>query len=324
MEYRQLPGTDLKVSRACLGTMTFGSQVDEAAARNMIDVCLNAGVNFFDTANAYNKGRSEEILGRLFEGRRDRIILASKVFNKMGDGPDDSGLSRSAILKAIDASLKRLNTDYLDIYYLHQPDYNTPLEETLETMNGVVRAGKVRYVATSNFAAWQIAHIFCLSERSGWQAPRVAQPMYNLLARGLEQEYVPCMLHMGVSSFVYNPLAGGLLTGKQNLTSGPLAGTRFDGNQMYLNRYWNEAVFRAVEELKNIAVGCGRTLIEMSLGWLLGRPGVDGVILGASRPEQLADNLRTIERSRPLEPQVLEACDAVWGSLRGVAPKYNR
>jgi 1-deoxyxylulose-5-phosphate synthase len=324
MEYRSLPGTDLQVSRACLGTMTLGSQADETAARNMIDLCLDAGVNFFDTANAYNKGRSEEILGGLFQGRRDRIVLASKVFNKMGDGPDDSGLSRAAILKAIDASLKRLKTDYLDIYYLHQPDYNTTLEESLETMDGLVRAGKVRYVATSNFAAWQITRILCLCDKNGWQAPRIAQPMYNLLARGPEQEYLPCMLQLGVSSFVYNPLAGGLLTGKQNLTSGPLAGTRFDGNQMYLNRYWNEAVFGAVEELKKIAAGSGRTLIEMSFGWLLGRPGVDGVILGASRPEQLAENLRTIERSRPLEPQVLEACDAVWGSLRGVAPKYNR
>jgi aryl-alcohol dehydrogenase-like predicted oxidoreductase len=324
MEYRPLPGTDLQVSRACLGTMTFGSQADETAARNMIDLCLDAGVNFFDTANAYNKGRSEEILGGLFQGHRDRIVLASKVFNKMGDGPDDSGLSRAAILKAIDASLKRLKTDYLDVYYLHQPDYNTPLEESLETLDGLVRAGKVRYVATSNFAAWQITRIFCLCDKNGWPAPRIAQPMYNLLARGPEQEYLPCMLQLGVSSFVYNPLAGGLLTGKQNLTSGPLAGTRFDGNQMYLNRYWNEAVFHAVEELKKIAVGSGRTLIEMSLGWLLGRPGVDGVILGASRPEQLAENLRTIERRRPLEPQVLEACDAVWGSLRGVAPKYNR
>jgi aryl-alcohol dehydrogenase-like predicted oxidoreductase len=304
--------------------MTFGSQVDEAGARSMVDGCLESGLNFFDTANAYNQGRSEEILGRLLHGRRHQVVLASKVFNKMGDQPDDKGLSPAAIRKAIEASLKRLNADYIDVYYLHQPDYAVPLEATLEAMDQLVRQGKVRYTATSNFAAWQIERMFCLCEENQWQPPWIAQPMYNLLARGAEQEYFPCLVDRGVSSFVYNPLAGGLLSGKQRLESGPLAGTRFDGNQMYMNRYWHQAMFQAVEELRNIAAGCGRTLVELALGWLLDRPGVTGIILGASRPEQVAQNLQAIENHRPLGADVLEACDAVWARLRGPLPKYNR
>ena len=323
MEYRLLAGTDLRVSRICFGTMTFGSQVDGDSACKMVDRCLDEGVSFFDTANSYNKGRSEEILGRILKGRRHQVIVASKVFNKMGDGPDESGLSRAAINKAIDASLSRLNTDYLDIYYLHQPDSNAPIEETLETMHRLVQQGKVRYPATSNYSAWQMCRIFWLCYKNGWRPPWIAQPMYNLLARGIEQEYLPFTRGFGISSFVYNPLAGGLLTGKHRPQAGPAAGTRFDGNQMYLNRYWHEEAFQAVEELAKIAAGCGRTLVELALVWVQQQPGVDGVILGASRMEQLEENLRAVQ-GRPLEQPVLEACDAVWARLRGVTPSYNR
>ena len=323
METRLLPGTDLKVSRVCLGTMTFGSQVDEANARHMVDCCLDAGVNFIDTANAYNKGLAEEILGRILDGRRSHVILASKVFNKMGEASDDKGLSRQAIYKAIDSSLARLKTDYLDIYYLHQPDYDTPIEESLEVLHRLVERGKIRRLATSNYSAWQICRMLWLCEKQGWPPPRISQPMYNLLARGIEQEYLPFTREFGVSSIIYNPLAGGLLTGKHLRECGPLPGTRFDGNQMYLNRYWHEANFRAVEELAAIAAGCGRTLTELSLQWVYQQPGVDGVILGASRLEQLQENLQAIEGG-PLEPPVLDACDGVWTRLRGVTPKYNR
>ena len=318
-----LPGSDLKVSRVSMGTMTFGAQVDEAAAGRMVDRCLEAGVNFFDTANSYNKGASEQTLGRILKGRRNRVVVASKVFNKMGEAPEESGLSRAAIFKAVDATLARLDTDYLDIYYLHQPDSNTPIEETLETMARLVEQGKVRYPATSNFSAWQLCRILWLSEKNGWPPPLVSQPMYNLIARGLEQEYLPFTRQFGVSNFVYNPLAGGLLTGKQRLDSGPIAGTRFDGNPMYLTRYWHEEDFRAVEELARVAARAGRTLVEMSLVWVLQQAGVDGVILGASRMEQLEQNLAAVD-GKPLDPEVLEACDAVWARLRGVTPKYNR
>lgn len=322
MEYRTVAG-DLKVSRVVMGTMTFGSQVDEPTAARTVDRCLDAGINFFDTANSYNKGVSEEIFGRVIRGRRDRVVVASKVFNKMGEEPEDSGLSRAAITKAIDASLRRLGMDYLDVYYLHQPDIQVPLEDTLETMEGLVRQGKVRYPATSNYAAWQLCRILWLCEKNGWKPPLISQPMYNLMARGIEQEYLPFTSGFGIANFVYNPLAGGMLTGKQKRESGPIAGTRFDSNQMYLNRYWHDQMFEAVEALGGVAAGCGRTLVDLSLRWVLQQPGTDGVILGASRMEQLEENLRVVE-GPPLDLPTLDACDAVWGRLRGAVPKYNR
>ena len=323
MDYRAVAGGALRVSRVVMGTMTFGSQVDEPTAARMVERCLDAGVNFFDTANAYNKGLSEEMLGRILKGRRDKVIVASKVYNKMGEGPDESGLSRAAIFKAIDASLARLDTDYLDIYYLHQPDYQVPLEESLDAIQRLVEQGKVRQPAASNYSAWQLCRILWLCETNGWRPPLISQPMYNLLARSLEQEYLPCTRELGISSFVYNPLAGGLLTGKQRRDAGPMAGSRFDGNQIYLNRYWHDQAFDAVEELGRIAAACGRTLVELALVWVLQQPGVEGLILGASRMEQLEENLSAVEGA-PLEAATLEACDTVWGRLRGAVPKYNR
>ncbi len=184
MDKITLKHTDLNVSRICLGTMTFGSQTDEASATRMIDLCTESGINFLDTANVYNKGASEEMLGRVMGSRRRNFILASKVRNKMGDAPDLAGLSRPAILRAIDDSLRRLRTDYLDLYYLHLPDYSVPTEESLDAMNEVVKQGKVRYLASSNYSAWQMTEMCWIAERKGYQAPWVAQPMYNLIARG--------------------------------------------------------------------------------------------------------------------------------------------
>ncbi len=323
MEFRTLPHTDLKVSRISFGTMTFGSQADEAAARRMVGSCLDAGINFIDTANIYNKGLAESITGKILEGQRQKVILATKVRGKMGDGPDESGLSRPALHKAIDASLKRLRTDYVDLYYLHQPDYNAPIEETLAAMDELVRAGKVRYPAVSNYAAWQVCEILWISEKQGYKAPWISQPMYNLLARGIEEEYLPFCKRFGVGVVPYNPLAGGLLTGKHSGERGPLGGGRFDGNQMYLDRYWHDDYFAAVEELKTIAQEAGKTLVELSLQWLLGQAQVDSVILGASRPEQLEENLKAAA-SGSLDEPTKERCDAVWNRLRGITPKYNR
>ncbi len=323
MDYRTLPNTDLKVSRVSFGVMTFGSQTDEATARRMVDLCIDSGVNFFDTANVYNKGLSETITGRLLKGRRGKVVLASKVRGKMGDGPDESGLSRAAILKAIDGSLERLQTDCIDIYYLHQPDYKVPIEETLAAMDELVKAGKVRYPAVSNFAAWQVAEMHCISQKNGYKPPFVSQPMYNLLARAIEDEYLPFCKRYGVAVVPYNPLAGGLLTGKQARESKPIPGTRFDGNKMYMDRYWHEDDFAAVEELKGIARDAQKTLVELALQWILSRDQVDSVILGASRLEQLQENLKACAGPE-LSSDVLERCDAVWMHLRGVTPKYNR
>lgn len=310
------------VSRVCFGTMTFGGQTDEAAARCIIDCCLDAGINFIDTANVYNKGVSESILGRILKGRRDKVVLASKVRGQMGEAPDESGLSRAAIVRAIDESLRRLQTDYLDLYYLHMPDYSVPLEETLAVVDELVKAGKVRYPASSNYAAWQVVRMLWLAEKNGYRPATVTQPMYNLLARGVEQEYMPMCREMGVSTVVYNPVAGGLLTGKQRREA-PLPGTRFDANQLYLDRYWHPAYFDAVDELRKAAERAGRSLVSLSLNWLLHHTDADCMILGASRIEQLDENLKAIEDG-PLAPETVAACDAVWVKLRGVTPKYNR
>ncbi|MCC7496373.1 MAG: aldo/keto reductase [Bryobacterales bacterium] len=314
--------TGLTVSRLCFGAMTFGGQTGETAARAMIERCLEAGINFFDTANVYNGGHSESLLGKILGHRRKDIVLASKVRGKMGDGPDDSGLSRTAIRKAIEGSLRRLGTDYLDLYYLHQPDYAVPIEETLGAMDELVREGKVRYPAVSNYAAWQVTEMLFLAAGSGYKRATVSQPMYNLLARGIEQEYLPMCKRFGVSTVVYNPLAGGLLTGKQK-RSGPLGGTRFDRNEMYLRRYWHDSMFDAVEDIRAIARRAGRSMVSLSLNWLLHHTQADCVILGASGMEQLNENLAAAEEG-PLADDIIGACDASWDRLRGVTPKYNR
>jgi aryl-alcohol dehydrogenase-like predicted oxidoreductase len=322
MQTRTLQHTDLTVSRACFGTMTFGSQVDEATSIRMIDRCLDAGINFIDTANVYNKGLSETIVGKALKGRRNRVILASKVRGKMGEGPDESGLSKRAMLRAIDESLKRLETDHLDLYYLHQPDYAVPIEETLEAMEQLVRQGKVRYPASSNYAAWQVCRMLWTAEKNSYKPAWITQPMYNLVARGIEQEYLPMTREFGISTVVYNPLAGGLLTGKQKKQA-PVAGTRFDKNQMYLDRYWHDAYFNAVDELLGIAHAAGRSPVSFALNWLLHHTAADCVILGASRLEQLEENLRALEEG-PLPAEALTTCDQVWQKLRGVTPQYNR
>lgn len=323
MEFRTLSNTGLKVSRLSFGTMTFGGQTDEAAAHRIIECCLDAGVNFIDTANVYNHGMAETIVGKTLKGRRNKIILASKVRGKMGEAPDESGLSRTAIRKAIEASLQRLGTDYLDLYYLHQPDYATPIEETLEAMEELVRAGKIRFPSVSNYSAWQVAEILCICEKRGYHPYLVSQPMYNLIARGIEDEYLAFCRRFGVAVVPYNPLAGGLLTGKHSQPSGPTPGTRFDSNKMYQDRYWHQDDFAAVEELRSIARDAGKTLVELSIQWLLSQTAVDSIILGASRVEQLEKNLKAAEGTK-LDNSVLDRCDAVWKRLRGITPRYNR
>lgn len=323
MEYRVLKGTDLKVSRICFGTMPFGGQTDESEAVRLVDACLDAGINFFDTANMYNLGAAEQILGRALGGRRQHLVVASKVRWKMGDAPDDVGLSPAAIRKAVEATLERLGTDYLDLYYLHQPDDETALEDTLDVMNHLVSQGKVRYVAHSNYAAWQVCRMFWISEQHQWKFPRVTQPMYNLLARGIEQEFLPFCREMSLSVIPYNPLAGGLLTGKHHRGAPPASGTRFDGNELYQRRYWHPQYFEAVSRLQEIASEAGKSLIELSLQWLLGQPLVESVILGATRLEQLQENLSACSGGG-LSTETLAACDAVWKQLRGITPKYNR
>lgn len=322
MDKITLKNTDLTVSRLCFGTMTFGKQADETESGRLIDCCFDHGVNFIDTANIYERGLSETILGKILAGRRKEIVLASKVRGKMGEGPDESGLSGRAMMRAIEESLARLKTDYLDIYYLHMPDRAVPIEESLETMDRLIDQGKVRYAATSNYSGWEVCRMLWLAEQNELQSPYISQPMYNLLARGIEQEYLPMCRELGVSTVIYNPLAGGLLTGKQKREA-PLEGTRFDNNQLYLDRYWHPAYFDAVEELRAVAQRAGRSLVSLSLNWLLHHTAMDCAILGASRLGQFEENLQASEEG-PLDEATLAGCDAVWEKLRGVTPKYNR
>jgi aryl-alcohol dehydrogenase-like predicted oxidoreductase len=322
IERRKLLHTDLQVSRFCFGTMTLGKPLDQAGTDEVIDRCLDAGITFFDTANMYNAGVAESLLGTSLKGRRRQVVLASKVRAKMGEGPDQQGLSRAAILRAIDESLQRLQTDYLDLYYLHMPDHAVPIEESLEAMESLIQQGKVRYPASSNYAGWEVVQMLWIAQERGWHAPSVSQPMYNLLARGIEQEYLPMCRQFGVSTVVYNPLAGGLLTGKhrQDVFT---PGTRFDNNELYQRRYWHTQYFNAVERLRQIAQSAGRSLVSLSLNWLLHHTMSDVVILGASSLTQLNENLAAGEEG-PLSEDVITACDHVWRELRGPLPVYNR
>lgn len=322
MEYRNLKHTDLKVSRLCFGTMTFGKPADQTTAAQMIDRCIDEGINFIDTANVYQTGAAESMLGEAIRGKRDKLILATKVRGKMGEGPDESGLSKKAIFKAIDDSLKRLKTDYVDLYYLHQPDKTIPVEESLLAMEELVRQGKIRHPATSNYAGWQVAEMLWIAERQNYTPAFASQPMYNLLARGIEQEYLAMAQKYGVSVIAYNPLAGGMLTGKHRQSAIP-PGTRFDKNPMYQERYWHSENFAAVEKLKKAADQIGRSLISVAFNWLLCHTSTDCIILGASRLEQLDQNLAAC-KDGPLPTDMLQVCDEVWADLCNPVPVYNR
>jgi aryl-alcohol dehydrogenase-like predicted oxidoreductase len=322
VEFRTLKQTDLEVSRLCFGSMTFGLPVAQAEATAMFDVCLQSGINFFDTANIYQLGQAEEMLGHAMKGRRGQVILSSKVRADMGEGDDEKGLSKRAILRAIEDSLRRLQTDYLDIYFLHQPDYSVPVEESLEAMEQLVRQGKVRFGGTSNYSSWQVGQILSIGVNKGFTPAATAQLMYNLLARGIEQEFVPMARELAVSIIAYNPLAAGLLTGKHRQSTIPQGG-RFDGNSMYQDRYWHTRTFQSVEKLKTMAEESGRSLISMAFAWLLHHTIVDCVVLGASNLEQLQQNLLVCDDG-PLPDEIVQGCDQIWNELRGPVPSYNR
>jgi 1-deoxyxylulose-5-phosphate synthase len=322
MQIVLLPRTELKISRVAYGNMTFGGQTEEPEAARILDTCLDRGVTFLDTANVYNLGKAEAMLGRLLGARRQSVVLASKVRGKMGEGPLEWGLSRAAILHNAEESLKRLNTDYLDLYYLHMPDNAVAIEESLEAMDTLVRHGKVLYPALSNYAAWQTLETFRITDDQGYAPIAAAQMMYNVVARGLEQEFVPLANKYELAIVAYNPLAGGLLTGKQQRER-PAPGTRFDGNKMYLDRYWHAAYFDAVDELRAVADAAGRSLVSLSLSWLLHHTTTACVLLGASRLDQLTANLDAAEEG-PLSDDVVKRCDEIWLKVRGPQPQYNR
>jgi aryl-alcohol dehydrogenase-like predicted oxidoreductase len=320
---RRLEGTDLDVGRIVFGAMTFGAQVDEPEAQRMVAMAREAGVTMFDTSNNYNGGASEEILGRAVAPFRDKVQISTKVgsFVEQAD-PDLAGLRKKAIVKGLEESLKRLGTDYVDVYYFHRPDYDTPIEESLEAVDELVRAGKIRYVAQSNFAAWQIAHAIGVARPNGWPELRIAQQQYNLVSRRVEDEYEHAAQALGLSTIVYNPLAGGLLTGKHTFESVPADNSRFT-KSLYRERYWNQDTFEAITELQQVAADAGMTLIELSFRWLLARPLTTLLLLGASRLSQLEQNLAAVTGEVP-DQATMRRCDEVWEGLRGAAPRYNR
>ena len=303
MDYRQLGSSGLRVSALTLGTMTFGGRdrfayvgsTDVAGATRQIDLCLDRGVNFVDTANGYSAGMSEEILGEAIKGRRDRVLLATKARMPVGDGPNDAGLSRHHLIAECEASLRRLGVDHIDLYQVHEWDGQTPLEETLEALDTLVKSGKVRYVGASNYAGWQLMKALGVADRHGYQRFVTQQIYYSLQARDAEYELVPLAVDQGVGILVWSPLAGGLLSGKFRRGQEGPAGTRALSD-------WGEPPVRdpdqlydTVEVLVGIGEGHGVSAAQVALAWLLGRPGVVSLIIGARTDEQLADNLAAAE-----------------------------
>lgn len=321
MKLKRFGRTGLKVTEVCLGTMTFGRQCDERTSFEIMNEAARAGVNFIDTADVYPvpvslevSGRTEEIVGRWLKGKRDNYVLATKCRMQMGTGPNDSGLSRRHILAAIDASLRRLQTDYVDIYQVHAPDPDTPLDETLRALETVVQSGKSRYIGCSNFQAWQLALSLWTSDRLGTSRFDSVQPRYNILFREIEQELIPLCLDQSVAVMAYNPLAGGLLTGKHDPNAPPVENTRFAiAGKLYIDRYWNDACFAAVDRLKRFFEARNKSLTHAAVAWTLCRPGVTSAIIGATSPAQLRDSLGGVELV--LEPEEIEECDSLWYEL---------
>jgi aryl-alcohol dehydrogenase-like predicted oxidoreductase len=322
MEYKNLSKTSLKVSALSLGTMMFGGQTSEADSLEIMDYAFEHGINFFDTANVYNQGESEKIVGKGLKGRRDKIILATKVRGQMGDNPNDAGLSRRNILAAVDASLNRLNTDYIDIYYMHAPDYETAIEESLEAMSGLVKSGKIRYIGVSNYAAWQIADILSICDKRNYIAPMITQNVYNPITRGIETELVPFLKAHDMGMAIYNPIAGGLLAGKHK-PGRPAENTRFANNEAYFNRYWSDENFAAVDKLTRIAEESGLSILELAMKWCAAQASVTSIISGVSRMAQIEQNIASLEGD-PLDSETLSKCDEVWHSLAGTRFGYNR
>ncbi len=309
MKYKRLGKHGVKVSEFCLGTMIFGSQVDEPSSVKIIKRAVDLGVNFIDTANTYNDGKTEEIVGKAIKGLREELVIATKVRHRTGKGPNDEGLSRKHILHAVEESLRRLDTHYIDIYYVHRPsnvggqgflpEEPVPMEETLGTLTDLVRSGKVRYIGCSNFPAWLLCKSLWTSSLRGFESYSVIQPRYNLFEREIEREIIPLCLDQGTGIVPYSPLAGGVLTGKYRLGLSPPAGSRGALDPTYIERHhWNDPVnlkiLRGVEEL---SVELKRPMAQIALAWILSNPAITSPIVGASDIQQLENNLAATELS---------------------------
>lgn len=318
-------GDVIPISQLVLGTMTFGDTVDETAAGGMVDTALEAGINTFDTANVYSGGIAEEILGRLLKDKRDQVVLASKAGMPHPDCGDHAPLSATSLRNCVEGSLRRLNVDTLDLFYLHQPDRATPLEITLSTVAKLASESKIRALGVSNFSAWQIDDIIGCALAVGAPVPQVAQQLYNLVARRLEDEYLEFAMAHGIHTMVYNPLAGGLLARRLSFQSKPAEG-RFGSSRIadaYLKRYWVEPLVMAAGRFSDIAAQAGISPAALALRWVAFHDGVTSVILGNSKVAHLRENIASVAAG-PLNEDVVSACDAAGADLRGPMPFYNR
>ncbi len=309
MQFTRFGNTGLTVSRLCLGTMTFGLQIDEAVSIQVMNAAAEGGINFLDTADVYplgatpeSAGRSEEIVGRWLAGKRSRFILATKAVGRMGPCDWDRGASRKHLLDAIDASLRRLHTDHVDLYQLHSDDSGTPLDETLEALDTIVRSGKARYVGASNFLAYRLAKALGRSDVLRITRFVSVQPRYSLLFREIERELLPFAREEGLAVIPYNPLAGGLLTGKHRLDDGPAQGGRFmlgSAGPLYRERYWHEREFHTVSSVVALANEAGLSPTTLAVAWVLANPAITAPIIGASRPDQLQATLAAVDAQIP-------------------------
>jgi 1-deoxyxylulose-5-phosphate synthase len=304
VEHTRLGRTGLQVSRLCLGTMTFGLQCDEPTSGAILDRAAEGGIDFLDTSDAYplggdlgTRGVTEEIVGRWLRGRRERFIVATKCFAPTGPAPFDGGNSRKHIMSAVEASLRRLQTDYIDLYQLHGYDRQTPIDETLAALDDLVHSGKVRYLGVSNFLTYQLVRAVGRTETLGLTRIDCVQPRYNLLFRQIEREMLPYCGEEGIGVIPYNPIAGGLLSGKHQRASPPPAGTRFTlgtAAQNYQDRYWHDREFDTVEQLRRLADDAGVNLVTLSVAWVLANPAITAPIIGASTPAQLDSSLAAV------------------------------
>ncbi len=325
MELRTLGRTGVKVSNLCLGCMMFGGRTKPTNAFDIIDRALDNGINFLDTANVYSIGRSEEVAGEALKrnGKRESVVLATKVHGKMGEGPNSMGNSRRHIIEQCEQSLRRLQTDYIDLYQIHRPQADIPIDETLRAMDDLVRSGKVRYLGTSTYGAWQLVESLWVSKELGLNRFVCEQPPYNLLDRRIERELLPMAQTYGFGVIPWSPLAGGLLTGKYQRDEAPAADTRFGtmANNPIQQRRWNTAVFDVVEGLQPIAEEKGITLSQLSLAWCMQQPGITSPIIGPRTMEQLEDNL--VATTVDITSEDRARIDAIIPPGRMVSPFYE-
>lgn len=303
MIYRTLGRSGLNVSAYALGTNAFGGRADEETSIAIIHHALDHGVNLIDTANVYTDSNSERIIGKALRGRRDQAVVATKCALKVGDGPNDEGASRTHIMREIDRSLARLVTDYVDLYQIHTWDERTPLEETLRALDDLVRAGKVRYVGCSNYAAWQVTRALWVSDRRGLVRYDSVQPAYSPADRRIEAELVPCCLAEGVGLLVYFPLAGGVLTGKYKPGTPPPQGSRALTQPQFAKRL-TEQNLRLAQDMTGLASEIGCTISQLALAWVVSRPGITSALVGATKVAQQEENLKAVDLKVP--PQILD------------------